>query len=197
MFGISAEFAAENPNTTIAITKALIRAAMWLDENDNANRAEAVQILSQPNYVGADPEVIGASMTGTFEYEPGDIRDVPDFNVFFRYNATYPFYSDAVWYLTQMRRWGQIDQPQSDAWYHEVAASVYRPDIYLEAARSLVDEGLATEADFPWDTDGFRPVIDTLIDGIAYDGRTPNAYIDSFPIGLTGGQLVVDGAVTN
>lgn len=197
VFGLRADFVEENPNTTRAIVRALIRAAMWLDENDNANREEAVQTLSQPNYVGADPEVIGASMTGTFEYEPGDIRDVPDFNVFFRYNATYPFYSDAVWYLTQMRRWGQIDQPQSDAWYHEVAASVYRPDIYLEAARSLVDEGLASEADFPWDTDGFRPVIDTLIDGIAYDGRTPNAYIDSFPIGLTGGQLVVDGAVTN
>jgi nitrate/nitrite transport system substrate-binding protein len=197
VFGLRADFVQENPNTTRAIVRALIRAAIWLDENDNANREEAVQILSQSNYVGADPQVIRASMTGTFEYEPGDVREVPDFNVFFRYNATYPFYSDAVWYLTQMRRWGQIDQPQTDQWYHDVAASVYRPDIYLEAARSLVDEGLASEADFPWDTDGFRPVVDTLIDGIPYDGRTPNAYIDSFPIGLTGAQLVVDGAVTN
>ena len=28
-------------------------------------------------------------------------------------------YSDAVWYLTQMRRWGQINEPKTDAWYHE------------------------------------------------------------------------------
>lgn len=195
VFGLTAEFVEENPNTTRAIVRALIRAAMWLDENDNANREEAVEILSWPEYVGADEEVIAASMTGTFEYEPGDIREVPDFNVFFRYYATYPFYSDAVWYLTQMRRWGQISEPQSDEWYHEVAASVYRPDIYLEAARSLVEDGLADEADFPWDTDGYREPVDTLIDGIPYDGRHPNAYIDSFPIGLTGGQLVVDGEV--
>ncbi|MEJ6392693.1 CmpA/NrtA family ABC transporter substrate-binding protein [Gymnodinialimonas sp. 2305UL16-5] len=195
VFGITEEFAEENPNTTQAIVRALIRAGMWLDENDNANREEAVSILSYPEYVGADEEVIAASMTGTFEFEPGDVREIPDFNVFFRYYATYPYYSDAVWYLTQMRRWGQIAEPQTDEWYHEVAAQVYRPDIYLEAARSLVEDGLANEADFPWDTDGFREPVSEMIDGITYDGRTPNAYIDAFPIGLTGEQTVVNGEV--
>ncbi|WP_226554288.1 CmpA/NrtA family ABC transporter substrate-binding protein [Celeribacter naphthalenivorans] len=193
VFGITAEFAEEYPNTTLAVTKALIRAAMWLDANDNANREEAVEILSRPDYVGADQEVIAASMTGTFEYEPGDVREVPDFNVFFRYNATYPFYSDAVWYLTQMRRWGQISEAKPDSWYDEVAKSVYKPEIYLEAARLLVDEGLANEADFPWDSDGYKaptPSAD-IIDGIAYDGKTPNAYLDSLPIGLKGDQTVV------
>ena len=184
VFGLTAEFVEENPNTAIAVTKALIRAAIWLDENDNANRAEAVTMLSYPEYVGADEEVIAASMTGTFEYEKGDVREIPDFNVFFRYNATYPFYSDAIWYLTQMRRWGQISEAKSDDWYAEVAASVYRPDIYLQAARMLVDEGLANEADFPWDSDGYKAATDEFIDGLTYDGRTPNAYIDSFEIGL-------------
>src|SRR5690606_19735640 len=42
VFGITADFAEKYPNTTIALTKALIRAAKWLDENDNANRMEAV-----------------------------------------------------------------------------------------------------------------------------------------------------------
>jgi len=197
VFGMSAEFVEENPNTTLAVTRALIRAAMWLDADDNANREEAVQILSRPDYVGADAEVIAASMTGTFEFEPGDVRDIPDFNVFFRYNATYPYYSDAVWYLTQMRRWGQIAEQQPDSWYDEVARSVYRPDIYLEAARSLVHDGLADEADFPWDTDGYRaptPAAD-IIDGIPYDGRAPNAYLDSLPIGLHGDQRVVGDEV--
>ncbi|NVK45269.1 MAG: ABC transporter substrate-binding protein [Rhodobacteraceae bacterium] len=193
VFGITAEFAEAYPNTTKAVVKALIRAAMWLDENDNANRPEAVEILSRPDYVGADYEVIANSMTGTFEYEKGDKREVPDFNVFFRYNATYPFYSDAVWYLTQMRRWGQISEAKPDSWYDEVAKSVYKPEIYLEAARLLVDEGLANEADFPWDSDGYKaptPAAD-IIDGIAYDGKTPNAYLDSLPIGLKGEQTVV------
>jgi nitrate/nitrite transport system substrate-binding protein len=192
VFGITADFAKENPNTTLALTKALIRAAIWLDENDNANRAEAVEILSRPEYVGADAAVIAASMTGTFEYEPGDVREVPDFNVFFRYNATYPYYSDAVWYLTQMRRWGQIAQTKDDAWFDETARSVYRPDIYLKAARLLVDDDLAAEADFPWDSDGYKaptPAAD-IIDAIPFDGKTPNAYIDSLPIGLKFGEVV-------
>ena len=191
VFGITAEFAEANPNTTLALTKALIRAAMWLDENDNANREAAVDMLARPEYVGADREVIAASMTGTFEYEKGDVRDVPDFNVFFRHNATYPFYSDAVWYLTQMRRWGQIAEPKDDAWFDATAKSVYRPDIYLQAARMLVDEGLANEADFPFDSDGYKaptPASD-IIDGFPYDGRQPNAYIDSLPIGLKSGDV--------
>jgi len=197
VFGITAEFAEANPNTTIALTKALIRAAIWLDENDNANREEAVEILARSEYVGADAEVIANSMTGSFEFEKGDVRPAPDFNTFFRHNATYPFYSDAIWYLTQMRRWGQIAEPQTDEWFFETAKDVYRPDIYLAAARLLVDEGMANEADFPWDSDGFKaptPAED-IIDGIAYDGRTPNAYLENLPIGLKGTQTVVGNQI--
>ena len=70
-----------------------------------------------PNMSAPMRTVIANSMTGTFEYEKGDKRAVPDFNVFFRHFATYPYYSDAVWYLTQMRRWGQIAEAKPDGWY--------------------------------------------------------------------------------
>lgn len=176
----------------LALTKALIRAARWLDENDDANRREAVEILARPEYVGADAEVIANSMTGTFEYEKGERLSVPDFNVFYRYNATYPFYSDAVLYLTQMRRWGQIAEARPDAWYADVAASVYRPDIYLDAARLLLDDGAIEASEIPWDTDGYKPPTDAFIDGISYDGRAPNAYLDSLAIGLKGDQRIED-----
>ncbi|MEM8958220.1 MAG: CmpA/NrtA family ABC transporter substrate-binding protein [Pseudomonadota bacterium] len=197
VFGLTKGFTDENPQTTLAVTKALIRAAIWLDESDNANRPEAVEILSRAEYVGADYDVIANSMTGFFEFEKGDKREIPDFNVFFRYNATYPFYSDAVWYLTQMRRWGQIAEAKPDSWYDEVAKSVYKPEIYLEAARMLVDEGLANAADFPWDSDGYKAATpaEHIIDGIGYDGRTPNAYLESLPIGLKGDQTVVGNEV--
>jgi len=105
VFVMRKDFAEKYPNTTKAITKALIRAGKWLDEP--GNRPAAVGILSRSEYVGADSIVLANSMTGTFEFEKGDKRDMPDFNVFYRYNATYPFYSDGVWFLTQMRRWGQ------------------------------------------------------------------------------------------
>ncbi|REL26759.1 nitrate ABC transporter substrate-binding protein [Thalassotalea euphylliae] len=192
VFGITKAFAEKYPNTTVRLTRALIRAAKWLDENNNANRPEAVKILSQSNYVGADYDVIANSMTGTFEYEKGDKREVPDFNVFFRYNATYPFYSDAIWYLTQMRRWGQISEDKPDAWYFDVAKKVYRPDIYMKAAQSLVDEKLMLATDFASlnGEDGFRNPQTHFIDNIVYDGTKPNEYINKFNIGLKAGDKI-------
>lgn len=185
VFGVSKAWAEANPETHKRLVKALIRAAMWLDENGNANRAEAVQILSRPEYVGADAQVIANSMTGTFEYEKGDKREVPDFNVFFRYHATYPYYSDAIWYLTQMRRWGQIGEAKPDSWYLDVAKQVYLPEIYRSAATELVADGLAKADDFPdAGEDGFRAPTNEFIDGLTYDGRQPNAYINQFSIGL-------------
>ncbi|MCA1441448.1 ABC transporter substrate-binding protein [Ensifer sp. IC4062] len=190
VFGLTKEFTEKYPNTTLALTKALIRAAKWLDENNNANRAEAVEILSRSEYVGADADVIANSMTGTFEYERGDKRDVPDFNVFFRHNATYPFYSDAIWYLTQMRRWGQIAEHKDDAWYAETAKSVYLPDIYTKAAEMLVEEGKADKGDFPFGTDGYRAPTSDFIDGVTFDAKAPNAYIESLKIGLKNKQTI-------
>jgi nitrate/nitrite transport system substrate-binding protein len=126
--------------------------------------------------------VIANSMTGFFEYQRGDRRELPDFNVFFRDHATYPFYGDGVWYLTQMRRWGQIPEPKSDAWYDATIREVYRPDVWRAAAERLVAEGRLTPADLPT-TDGYAPPDSGFIDGIAYDGRKPNAYLRSLAIG--------------
>jgi nitrate/nitrite transport system substrate-binding protein len=183
VFGVSKAWADRNPHTLVALTKALIRACKWLDENDNANRAEAVEILARSEYVGADAEVIANSMTGTFEYEKGDKRSLPDFNVFFRYHATYPYYSDCVWYLTQMRRWGQIGESKTAAWYGETASSVYLPEVWREAAHELVAEGYLTDEDIP-KTDGYKAPTGAFIDGIVYDGRDPVGYLNKLTVGL-------------
>ena len=189
VFGVSAEWAKKNPNTWIAVTKALIRAGHWLDASWK-NRDEAAKILSQPNYVGAPYKVIKNSMTGTFEFEPGvDVREMKDFNVFFRYNASYPYYSDAVWFLTQMVRWGQITEQKEDSWYHTMAKKIYRPDVYMKAVDELIDDGLFEESVFlpavkANRAGGYKPATSDFIDGKTYDGKKPNDYIDSFKIGL-------------
>ena len=188
VFGVSKAWADKYPNTHIRVVKAMIRAAKWLDDNNNANRPEAVKILAKSQYVGADYKVIANSMTGTFEYEKGDKREVPDFNVFFRYFATYPYYSDAVWYLTQMRRWGQIAEQKPDSWYTDIAKKVYRPDIYALAAKELIAEGKVKATEFPdfASESGFRSPQTEFIDYIVFDGNKPNAYLEQFKIGLKG-----------
>lgn len=198
VFGVSKKWADENPNTHLAVIKALIRAGAWLDETDASgnlvNREEACRILSQPNYVGADYNVIKNSMTGYFFFQKTDKREMPDFNVFFKYHSSFPWYSDGIWFLTQMRRWGQITDSKSADWYHDTVKEIYRPDIYLEAAGLLIEEGYFVADDFPYDTAnppmsdkwfGYKPKTPAsdFIDGIPYDGRDPVGYLNAHMIG--------------
>ena len=187
VFGVNKKWADENPNTHLALIKALIRAGKWLDETDMdgtlINREEACRILSQKNYVGADFDVIKNSMTGFFFFQNTDKREMPDFNVFFKYHCSYPWYSDGIWFLTQMRRWGQITEAKSTQWYHDTAKKIYRPDIYLEAARHLLEEGHISKKDIPWDTDGYKAPTNEFIDGITFDARNPIGYLNAHKIG--------------
>ena len=180
VFGVTKEWADKHPKTLKAIVRSLIRAGKWLDESTE-HRDEAAKILSKSEYVGADYEVIRQMLTGTFEYEKGDKRPEPDWDVFFRNNATYPYYSDAIWWLTQVRRWGQVEA-QPDEWYIDLVKKVYLPDVWRTAAEELVKEGKLTESDIP-QTDGFKEPSDKFIDGISFDGHKPNEYLQKFPIG--------------
>ncbi len=182
VFGVTENWANQNSRTLTAVVKALIRAGQWLDASHD-NRVKACQILSQPQYVGADEKVIANSMTGTFEYQKGDIQSLPDFNVFYRYYATYPFYSDCIWFLTQMRRWGQIAAARPDEWYTTTAKTVYRPDIYLKAANALIASGKLKAEDVPR-TDGFKAADGNFIDTVTFDARKPNEYLRQFKVGL-------------
>ena len=188
VFGVTNEWDEKHPNTHLAIVKALIQAGMWLDETDEegnlVNRQEAAKILSNENYVGADEDVIDNSMTGTFVFQETDVRPMPDFNVFFKHHASYPHYSDCVWFLTQMRRWGQITESKPASWYAKTAKEIYKPEIYRKAAEMLISEGKASPDDFPPpDYDGYREVTSDFIDGNTYDAKQPIAYVNSFEIG--------------
>lgn len=181
VFVMTKAFVEKNPNTAIAITKALIKAGKWLD--DPLNRKEATRILSKSAYVDGEKRVIDNSMLGTFEFEKGDVRSIPDFNVFFRYNATYPYYSDGIWFLTQMKRWGQIAEPKTNEWYHTKIKEIYKPEIWMAAAKLLLEEGFLTKTEIPL-TDGYKPATTEFIDNMLYDGKKPVEYIKGFKIGI-------------
>jgi nitrate/nitrite transport system substrate-binding protein len=180
VFAITKEFVAKYPNTAVAITKALIKAGKWLDNPEN--RKEASRILSKEAYVDGEKRVIDNSMLGSYEYEKGDVRVETDFNVFFRYNATYPFYSDGIWFLTQMKRWGQITENRPNEWYDTKIKEIYKPEIWKQAANLLLAEGYLQKEEIP-ETDGYKPASSEFIDHLIYDGRKPVEYINSLKIG--------------
>lgn len=188
VFGVTKEWADKNPGSHKAAVKALIEAAQWADKPEN--RKEVVQIISSKSYVNAPASVVDNSMTGTWMYNKKEgPMSMPDFNVFYRYAATYPWHSHAVWFLTQMVRWGQIDQAIN---FKKVAESVYLPDLYREAAKDL---GLAsptinykTEGTHagPWKLDKATTPIamgpDKFFDGMTFDPSNPVEYLKGFPV---------------
>ncbi len=120
VLGTTESWAANNPQTLKALIKALIEACLWLDEP--ANRAEAARILSSPRYLNMPAEVMSRTL------------DLPDFHVFQRNAANFPWRSHADWFLAQMVRWKQAP---ADTDIKAVADRVYRTDIYRAAARDM------------------------------------------------------------
>jgi len=188
VFGVNLEWAEKYPNTHKATIKALLEAAMWADKPEN--RKEVVQIISAKSYVNAPPDVVDNSMTGTWRYNRVEApQPMPDFNVFYRYAANYPWLSHAAWYITQMYRWGQFDRPVD---IRKTAATIYRPDIYRTVAREMnvpcptgdwKTEGMNKN---PWTLKAATQPIpmgpDTFFDGMTYDPAKLMAYLKGFKV---------------
>lgn len=134
VIGTNRDWVERNPLTHKQMLMALIEAAEWLDRPEN--RLEGVEIMAKPEYIGPEAaEAIRLSMLGVVRYGL-DVspEHMPDFFVFSRYSANFPWRSQAEWYLTEMRRWKLID-PATDI--ATVADCVYRTDLYREAAAAL------------------------------------------------------------
>lgn len=168
VLGVQKEFADKYPETTKEMIKALIEAGMWLDASWD-NRKEASKILSSKSYVNAPTDVIDNSMTGTYMFTNGVNTPMPNFNVFGKKQALYPYYSHGLWQVTQMVRWGQLDKPID---MKKTVESVYRPDLFAKAAKEMNYALPAT----PW------KVETKFIDGVTFDPNKSVDYIFNAPI---------------
>lgn len=188
VFGVTQEWADKYPNTHLALIKALIESARWIDKPEN--RTSVAEMISGNEYVGVVPDVIKISMTGTFQYNAATTPvALPDFNVFHRYLANFPWCSHAVWIISQMYRWGQLEQYIN---IKQAAESVYRPDIYRRAAQELnlpfpkINYKSEGSHAAPWllidDSARFEMGPDKYIDRMIFNPEQPVDYINSFPI---------------
>lgn len=147
IFSVTRSWAERFPNTHIGVVMALIEACRWLD--DPENRLDAARLLARADYCDAPESILMATLGGTVQTGAGP-RHIPDFHVFHRYQANFPWRSQALWTLAQMRRWGQIG---ADVDAYALVDAVCRPDVYRAAARRL---GLAS-SDVDFKTEGTHP----------------------------------------
>jgi len=163
----TAEFAEKHPKTVKAVLKALHEASVWLD--DVANRPEQCEIVSKPNYINCQKDIILGRLLGQLDY--GDGRVVTDSHPmhFSKRNCNYPQAKFATWWLTQFRRWGMVTGAPD---YAGVAKQVMRGDIYEEAMKEI-----------GYTHGGVDNSKETLFDGATFDPAGDlEAYAKSFKI---------------
>jgi len=167
VLGVTAEFADAYPQTCRAMIMAVLEACRYLDVM--ANRSEVTTILAAKEYVNAPQQVIYDRFIG--QYDNGNGKQWQDAHAIKFFNdgaVTFPYLSDAMWFMTQFKRWGLLKAHPD---YLAVAHKVNRIDLYQQAAQDL---GIAV----PQQT--MRS--SRLIDEVIWDGSHPAAYADNFSI---------------
>jgi nitrate/nitrite transport system substrate-binding protein len=163
----SAEFADKNPKTVKAALKGLHEASVWLD--DLANRPEQCDIVSKPNFINCQKEIILGRLLGKLDY--GDGRTVQDefYMHFSKRNCNFPQPAYAKWWLTQFRRWGMVPAAPD---YEGVTKQVMRTDLYADAMKELGVTDRA-QSDAGWE----------MFDGVKFDPKGDlEAYAKAFAV---------------
>ena len=132
VLGTTERWAAANSEALAALIRSLYRAAEWCGLPGNA--PEAAATLARPEYLGLPAELIERGLTGRIETEAGVAAAVADFFVPHARAATFPWVSHALWFYSQMARWGHVQHTPDNA---RRAAACYRPDLYRAALAPL------------------------------------------------------------
>ncbi|MDX5381871.1 MAG: ABC transporter substrate-binding protein [Rhodobacterales bacterium] len=161
-FAAPLSFAEQLPNTYGALLKSIIDATQYASNPEN--RKEISAAIAPTNYLNQPVEVIEQVLTGIYADGLGEVKNVPeriDFDPF-------PWHSMGVWILTQMKRWGYIE---NDIDYKAVAEQVY---LAADAKKVMNDLGYAAP-DVTYKSH--------VIMGKTFDPAEPEAYVKSFAIG--------------
>lgn len=122
------------PATHLAMRMAVMEAQAWLAQP--GRREEAVKFLASPCYLDLPAKAISPSLLGNFQYRKnGPKIHNPDFHVFHRYQAGFPWRSRAEWLLLRIHE--VLEKPLDHSGVCPVIKNVFRTDLYRQAARNL------------------------------------------------------------
>ncbi|MES2895623.1 MAG: CmpA/NrtA family ABC transporter substrate-binding protein [Pseudomonadota bacterium] len=166
--GMRADWVAKYPRAAQAITAAVMEAAMWCDKA--ANKPAMCSIVSGRQYINVPIGDILPRLQGTINYGDGrSVKGSGHVMKFWADNASFPFKSHDLWFLTENQRWGILPQSLNKA---ALVAKVNRADIWRAAAKSIAAAAPAS------DSRG----VERFFDGKVFDPANPAAYLASQPI---------------
>lgn len=166
--GMRADWVDKYPNAARAITSAVLEAQRWCD--DMKNRPAMCSIVSGRQYINVPIGDILPRLQGTVDYGDGrTLKSSPHYMKFWADNASFPYKSHDLWFVTENMRWG-VMPGNTDA--NALVNKVTRTDIWREAAKAIGVAGPATDSRGP----------EKFFDGKVFDPANPGAYLASVAI---------------
>jgi NitT/TauT family transport system ATP-binding protein len=161
VLGCRLEWAQRHPDRLQALVRSLYKAAAWCEQPEN--HSELARLLAEPRFVGAPAEILLRGLSNRLCLQRGgEAEHVPGFYLPASQLATFPWVSHALWFYSQMVRWGQVAfEPEHVA---QVRAT-YRPDLYRLA--------LAKTLDIP----SVDTKVEALFDDVRFDSDDLPAYL--------------------
>jgi nitrate/nitrite transport system substrate-binding protein len=168
VLGTTSDFVKQNPNTCRAAIMAVMEAGRWIDASLN-NKMKMAEVIAEKAFVNTSIDAINQRILGRYQNGLGKTWDDPNHMKFFADGAvTYPYLSDGMWFLTQLKRWGLL---KSHPDYLAVSKAINQTELYKQAAAQL--KVIVPKSDLR---------AGRLIDGVAWDGKDPAKYADGFKI---------------
>jgi NitT/TauT family transport system ATP-binding protein len=157
VLGCRLEWAQRHPDRLQALVRSIYKAALWCERPEN--HLELSRLLAEPRFVGAPAEILLRGLSNRLQLQPdGEAQQLPEFYLPASQAATFPWVSHALWFYSQMVRWGQVAYSQDHV--AQVRAT-YRPDLYRVALGKIVEN---------------IPSVDTKIEGAGQYG--PDGFFD-------------------
>ncbi|TGD99089.1 CmpA/NrtA family ABC transporter substrate-binding protein [Methylobacterium nonmethylotrophicum] len=166
--GMRASWVDKHPNAAKALLAAVMEAQAWCDKPEN--RDELAGIVAKRQWINVPATDVVKRMKGEFDYGDGrKVSNSPHIMKYWADNASYPYKSHDLWFITEDIRWGKFD-PQTDS--KALIEKVNREDIWREVAKGM---GIAA----PTSTSRGK---ETFFDGKVFDPADPAAYLNSLGI---------------
>jgi nitrate/nitrite transport system substrate-binding protein len=169
-FTMRGDWVDKNPKAAKAILAAVLEAQVWCEKAEN--KEEMCKIIGADKWLKVPAAEILGRLQGKVDYGDGRTLDNPDLAMkFWKDNASYPYKSHDLWFVTEDMRWGYFD---ADTDAKKLVDKVNREDIWKEAAKMI-----GKEADIPKST---SRGIETFFDGVKFDPENPSEYLKGLKI---------------
>lgn len=168
-FAMRADWVDKNPKATKALLMAVQEAAIWCDTPEN--KEEMCRILSKREWFKVPFEDIIDRSVGKFNLGVRSFESQDLMQKYWTDNASYPYKSHDLWFLTEDIRWGYFP---ADTDTKALVDKVNREDLWKEAAKAI-----GQEAAIPAST---SRGVETFFDGVKFDPENPAAYLSSLKI---------------